>query len=281
MQLRKNKHNLRRYLTFLLGISLSAFAFNLFYAPNNIVTGSSTGVGLIIRHLLSIDPSITVFIISLNTLTISYFLLDKEFTKNSLIGTIIYPILLNLTAYPARGIDLSNVSVFLLMLYGGILTGIGNGLMLKTGFSNGGFMIFYQLIHKYFKISQGVANLIINSIIVIVGSLIFGLPNLFYAIITLVVSSYFTDKLILGISDSKAFYIITSKCDEVKSFIINNLHHSVTLIDSEGGFTKNKQKIIMCVIPTKEYYLVKEVVTELDPSSFFLITDAYEVSGGI
>ena len=87
----------------------------------------------------------------------------------------------------------------------------------------------------------------------------------------------FTNKLI---KIGKFFYIVTDNDDEVKEFIINKLGHSATIIDARGGYSNKKNKIIMATIPTKEYFIVKEFVQELDKNSFFLITDTYEVSGG-
>lgn len=275
-----NQNITLKYTSFIIGLFLIALAFNLFYSPHNIVTGGSSGVSIIFRELINNDPTITISVISIITLIISFLFLEWRTTKRTLIGSILFPIFVEGTAVIANYIDLGNTSVLLLMIYGGVLTGIGNGLILKTGFTNGGLIVIAQIMHKYLKISLGKANLIINSTIVILGSFIFGIPNLLYAIITNIITSYFTDRILLGISDSKTFYIVTQNEEAIKEFIINNLHHSAVIINSQGGYQNKRQKTIMSVIPTKEYFIVKEVIKELDPNAFFLITDAYEVEGG-
>ena len=60
---------------------------------------------------------------------------------------------------------------------------------------------------------------------------------------------------------------------------MNNLSHGVTVLDARGGYTGNFLKVIMCIIPTKEYFKAKEGIKAIDPNAFFLVTDAYEVSG--
>ena len=60
---------------------------------------------------------------------------------------------------------------------------------------------------------------------------------------------------------------------------MHNLSHGVTVLEARGGYTGNVMKVIMCIIPTKEYFKVKEGIKTIDPSAFFLVTDAYEVSG--
>ena len=68
--------------------------------------------------------------------------------------------------------------------------------------------------------------------------------------------------------------------EEVKKFILKHLSHGVTILDAKGGFTGQNQKVIMCIIPTKEYFIAKEGIHEIDSNAFFVVTDAYEVSGG-
>ena len=88
-----------------------------------------------------------------------------------------------------------------------------------------------------------------------------------------------TDKVMLGISSTKAFYIITEKEEEVENYILNELEHGVTVLQAKGAFTGHKQSVLMCVIPTKEYFLVKEGIHEIDHNAFFVVSDAYEVHG--
>lgn len=128
--------------------------------------------------------------------------------------------------------------------------------------------------------SLGKSSLIVNSLIITTAIFTFGITKSMYAVIALYISSTITDRVILGISNNKSFYIITDKEEEVCEFIIQNLHHSVTIINAKGGYSNKNKKLLLCVIPTKEYFLVKEVVLEIDKNAFFLITDSYEAVGG-
>ena len=87
------------------------------------------------------------------------------------------------------------------------------------------------------------------------------------------------DRIILGISSSKAFYIITDHENEIKTYIMKKLGRGVTAIEARGGFTNNKEKILMCIVPTREYVILKEVISEIDDKAVLLITDVYESIG--
>ena len=119
-----------------------------------------------------------------------------------------------------------------------------------------------------------------DGLIILGGVAVFGWTKLMYSLITLYIISVMTDKVVIGISQSKAFYIITKKDKEVKDFIVEKLNHGVTLLHGSGGFSGKDQAVLMCVLPTSQYFVFKETIHEIDKDAFFVVTDAYEVHGG-
>ncbi len=273
------KDRLSRYFEFFVGVLCVAFAFNLFILPNKIVYGMS-GVGVIFNSIFGIDPSTVILIGSLILLCMSYFLLGKEKTMNSILGSLAVPFMIKVTQFIPQYIKIDTQDPLLLTLFGATITGFGLGLVFKAGYTTGGTDILNQIVSKYFHMSLGSAMYCTDGLIVASSFFFFGASKLLYSIISLYIISIMTDKVILGISSSKAFYIITDHETAVKKFIMEHLSHGVTVLDGRGGFTGNHQKVIMCIIPTKEYFVAKEGIRAIDNNAFFLVTDAYEVSGG-
>ena len=118
-----------------------------------------------------------------------------------------------------------------------------------------------------------------DGLIILCGVFTFGVSKIMYSIINLYIVSMMTDKVMIGISSSKSFFIITSHESEIKKYIMDELGHGVTLLEGNGAFTGNRQKVLMCVIPTREYFVAKEGIHEIDPNAFFVVADAYEVYG--
>ena len=121
--------------------------------------------------------------------------------------------------------------------------------------------------------------MIINVIIVLIGAAFFGTTNALYAIIYIYISNIVLDKVLLGISNNKAFYIITTKEEEIKEYILKTLQHSITTFDVKGGFLDNKRKVMLTVIPSREYYRLTEGIKQIDEDAFFVVTDSYQVEG--
>ena len=126
--------------------------------------------------------------------------------------------------------------------------------------------------------SIGTSSILINIILIIISSFIFGFDNAIYAVISLLVSSYVVDKVIIGISDNKVFYIITDKPLEVRDYVMDKLHYSITIVKARGGYSNKRKKMLMCVVPTIEYLKLKELVQAIDSKAFFLIVDTYDSS---
>lgn len=276
----ESKYKIRRYFELVIGVLLIALAFNVFLLPNDIVFGGVSGLSIIIKEFIAINPSHFIMISSLLLLIVSFLVLGMEKTKGSIVGSILFPIFVDLTANLNNYINLNIDNLLLAVIFGGVIYGFGAGLVFKAGFTTGGTDIINQIISKYCHVSMGNAMLMSDGLIVLGGAFFFGATKLMYAIIVVYIIGLMTDKVLLGISNSKAFYIITNEDEKVRNYLMNELHHGVTIFNVKGGYTDKKDEVILCVVPTNEYYKVKEGIHEIDETAFFVVCDAYEVFGG-
>lgn len=275
-----SKSTVKRHIQFVLGCFLIAVSYNLFLAPNNIVAGGVGGLAIIVNNLTGINNSIFIFIVDILLLILSYFLLGKEKTKATILGSILFPLFVSLTSNIGTIIDIDTNQLLLISAFGGVVYGFGAGMIYKAGFTTGGTDIINQIISKYAKTSMGKSMLYCDGTIVLLTAFVFGPTHFMYSIITLYVISFMSDRVILGVSDSKAFYIVTKEEQKIKAYILKYLNHGVTVFNAKGGYAQGNQTVLMCVLPTKDYYRLKEGIHEIDSNAFFVVTDAYEVFGG-
>lgn len=274
-----SKTRLIRYSQFIIGLLLVSVAFNAFILPNDIVYGVS-GIGVILNKTLNISPSLVILIGGIALLILSFIVLGKEKTKNSIVGSLLYPVFVELTSWIVKYIDLGSTETVVVVLFGAVISGVGFGLIFKSGFTTGGTDILNQIVSEKAKVSIGKSMIFTDGVIIVSSLFVFGWQKFIYSIINMYIISVMTDKVILGISSSKTFYIITERENEVKKFILDYLSHGITVLEARGGYTNSKQKVIMCTIPTKEYFKAKEGIHAIDKEAFFIVTDAYEVYGG-
>ena len=271
----EKKGLLKRYLLFIIGSFISALAYNLFFLKSGLMSGGAGGIAILIKDYL--DPSITIFIIAVLGLILGAIFLGKDFAINSIVGAIISPLFVKLTSDIA--INIPKDDIMLVAICGAVLTGIGNGLTAKTGFSSGGLDAISHVLHKKLHLSHGTIYAVFNGIIIIAGGFALGYRVVLYALIQLYIIGIITDKVMLGISSNKTFFIVTNKISEVKEYISEYLSRGVTILDAKGGYSKEDQEVIMAVIPTIEYFKAREGILEIDPDAFITICDSYQVYG--
>lgn len=275
------KDRTERCAIFIWGVMIYAIAFSIFFSPRNIVTGGSTGLSIILKDVFNIDTSVTVFSVSFLLLIVGYFLLGKRYAIKTFFGVIMLPIFMKFSTIFQGFFNVDDLSLFLIVVFGGILMGLGNGMIIRSGYSVGGFQTIYQILYEYFGISIGKSTLWINGVLVVVSGFFFGFDNSLYAVIGLYVSSVVTDKVMLETSSTKTFYIVTEKEKDISQYVKENLGYGITVMNGRGGYTNDKKSVLMCAIPTRQYYLLKEVIKEIDKDVFFLVTDTYEIYNGV
>ena len=275
-----NKKNFMRILDLVFGLFLFACAFTFFLLPNNLVFGGVSGISIVFKELFGFDTSIFVLIVSVALLLISFLVLGKEKTIGSVLGSLLLPLFLEITSFMSNYISVDGVELLLAAIFGGLLGGIGIGLVYRAGFTTGGTDIINQIMHKYIKISFGRAMLIVDLIIVASAIFVFGFNLFIYALVVLFIMTTMTDRVILGVGQSKAFYIVTEEVEKVKEFVLSELGHGVTILEGAGGHSNSNQKVVFCVIPTRDYFILKEGLYNIDKEAFFVVCDAYEVIGG-
>lgn len=268
----------KNFFLFIMGIAIGSIAVSVIYNQYGIVTSGSTGIAILLNKIFHIDLSLMVLVVCSILLVVGFAVFGIEYGSKNILITILSPIFIKAASLLNYIINFDNISYFLLAIVAGLLSGVSTGLIRKSGYSPGGLGVVYDILSKKFKMTIGNASLVINVLIMIVSLFSFGLSAFIYGFIALYVSSAITDRVMIGISNNKAFYIITKNSLEVRDYIINKLHHTVTIVNAKGGYSNKRKKMLICVIPTTEYTRVKKVVREIDKDAFFLITDSYYVS---
>lgn len=267
-------------LLFVVGTMLSALSFNLFYVPQGFVGGGLGGVAIILNKIFELDASFVVLIGNTLLIILSLFTLGFKESLMSIVGASVYTLFVYLTEDVPQLINFSFDNILLYVIAAGVVGGIGESIIYKTGFNSGGTSILAFVIQKYKKIPLGKLLRNIGMVIIVAGGFVFGYTAVMYSLLITFISTYLVDKILIGISDSKTFFIQTSKEAEVTEFVLKIIESGVTEFDTKGAYTNKKKKMLMCVVPTEKYSLLKSAIKEIDPEAFIVVSDCYEVLGG-
>lgn len=275
---KQNKKTLINGMLLILGCLLIALTFNIFCVPNKIVPGGLSGVGIIFYHLFEIKTSYVLLVGNLLLVTTGIICLGLKDTIPSIIGAVVYTLIMYLTECMNITINLS--SVFLNVITVGVLFGVGCTMVYLSGCSLGGLDIIGVIFNKKFGLTLGTSLFIVNGTVLVIGTFIFGIEALLISLIIRYIESKIIDTFLTGISDSKILFINTDKIEEITKYIIEEIESGVSEIKVTSGFKKQKNTILMCVVPTEKYLLLKSQIIQIDNDAFITVMDSYEVYGG-
>ena len=171
-------------------------------------------------------------------------------------------------------------NLFLIALYGGIISGIGCGLVFK-GLGNTGGTDFVAIIIKHFKPYAKIGNLLmgIETIIVLCGIYFLNIEQALYALIAVYICSKLIDLVIAGNRFGKVCYIISNRYEAIAHVIMKELGRGVTAYEAMGMYKNENRKVLMVIIDRKQIPRVKEIVYSNDKDAFIFLCDASEVAG--
>ena len=273
----------KKILCVILGAFLMAFNYNLMLLPNHFVIGGTSGLSILFETMFGWNPQFFLYIAAFVLLALSYIFLGFKETLISALGGLLYPLFVTLSAPLAAMVSsyVATDNILISILIAGIVHGVAYGIVYKVGFDTGGSDILVKIVTKYKKVSKGQATLFVQAFILLLCAFVFGFNQFIYSLIVLLIESNVMDKIIIGINNSKLFFVHTKELEKVKRFILEDLHTGVTILETEGGYSKEKLEVLMCVVPNIDYYLFKEMILQIDKNAFFIINDCYEVAGGM
>lgn len=264
---------MRNIFTIIIGSLIVAVAFNLFFIPHQILSSGLSGIAILLGIATPINTGVLNLLLNLPLLILGVMKLGKQFISYTILSVVV--ISLSLYMIPIQAVS---QDPFLSCLFGGVISGFGIGLIFKASGSSGGFDIVAMLLAKKRDFPLGTLLSAMNAVVVIASGFIFGWSA---ALLTLV-GIYATGKVIDTIHTSHiklTLMIVTTKGDELKNKLLANLYRGITLMDSEGAYSGQKQKVLMIVITRYQLAEVKAMINEVDPKAFVNITQTTEVMG--
>ncbi len=264
------------YLMLIVGSILMALALNLFLAPNVIAPGGVTGFAVIIGETFKIPIYLTNLAINIPLFIFGAKTLGKKAATRTFFTTAIFSLILKFTPMAPVTDDLLLAAVF-----GGLITGVGLGIIFKFGGTTGGTDLGGSILNHIFpKFKTSSFMMAIDCFVVVLAGLVEGKAEItLYSIISLYASIKIVDMILEGPSYSKAFYIITYKPEEVSEELMKVLERGVTALKGIGMYTKKERDVLLCAVNRSEFATVKELVLEIDPEAFIMVTDMVEVIG--
>ncbi|MFR5071473.1 MAG: YitT family protein [Bianqueaceae bacterium] len=241
------------------------------------VTGIESPKELSERFLpVSIPLYLSNFVINIPLLIIALVIKGRAFLGRTCVATILLSLFLFLTqkwAYDSGDMILN-------ILYGGILSGAGIGLVFTASATTGGTDLIAAIIsHYHSHLSIPYLLFFVDAVIVLSGIFVFDVSKAMYAVVGIFLTSHMANRVMEGFHYSKAIFIISDCWEVLADTILKELQRGVTGLSSQGMYTRKDRKMLFCVVSSKEIVRIKEIVAQKDAGAFLIVTDVREVFG--
>ena len=265
------------------GIVLIALAVALFLAPNKFVTGGMTGLSTILEQITPIPMSVWLIFLNITMLVVGFVVLGKKIGFWTVYCCLSYTGLnfLLQSIIPKEWLPLTQGNeMFLELCVGILLYAAGTAIIFYAGASSGGMDIVALIIQKYTSIDVGKAVLYVNSFIAVFSIFVFKqiTPGIL-SLVGLFINSFVIDTVIDNFNSCKYFMVITDKPELVAEYIMNELHHGVTVSDAVGAYTQQKKGMVHTVCRRYEAIRLRQAIKKIDENAFMVITTSSEIIG--
>ncbi len=271
------KEILNVLLTILASI-VSTLALFIFVYPSNFVPLGLEAIVTMIHVKTNFSAGLLTFILNFPLIVYAWFKLNKRYVIYTLLFTVLSSALL--AVYELIGFDLPQTDATIAAIFAGVMLGVRTGVMLKLGASTGGADIIAQIIQKrtpYINVER---------IITVICCVIIGISYFVYndfncillSLVSMVMSEFVTALVLRDSREAIEVKIITKNATEISNDLIKELNHSATVLDSEGMYLKETNKVVLAVVNRRELPTVMGIVKKYD-NTFVYYTEVRGVYG--
>ena len=269
------REELKIDLLVLLGLLAAAAAYRMYLIPNQVVNGGFTGVGQLLNHATGISVGLVNAALNVPLFLISMKSMGLRFGLRSLVTMVLLSVLIDHIPLPPATDDMLLASV-----YGGAISGIGFGLVLRGNATTGGTDMLASLLHRLVPmVKVSYAIFLFDGLVIIASAFVFEAQAAMYGLISAFLCNVLIDLVLEGPNSAHTYFIISDKSAAIADKIMHEMDRGVTGLEAMGMYSHAHKQVLLCVVNRFESMRLRRIVFEVDPRAFVIANKAKEVLG--
>ena len=272
---RKLHPKVKNAFLIIAGLLCSSAAYNLYLIPNNIAAGGFTGIGQLVNHFADISVGTVSILLNVPLFLLSLKSLGLRFGLRSLIAMFGLSLLIDHLPLPTATNDM-----LLACIFGGVLSGLGFGLVLRGSATTGGTDMLASLIHRhipFIRVSVGIFA--VDGLVIFASAFVFDQQAAMYALICTFLMNVVVDLVLEGPNSATSYFVISAHSDEIAQRVMEQMDRGVTAFYAKGMYSGEDKQVLLCVVNRFESVLLRKIVFAIDPKAFVIANKAHEVLG--
>lgn len=263
------------YVVLTLASFFVATAIELFLAPNGLVDGGVTGLAIMGQEQFGIPLEVIFFGLNMPILIFTSKMLGKKFFIRSLYSLLVT--LLFLSNYPFHGAVTS--SDILIVLYGGIILGLGVGLVIRLGGAIDGVEMIAVWLQEKYNVAVSTTIFVGNLFVFGLSIFVFNLESAMLSVVVFYTVMKVIDAVEEGFHQHKSLMIISSKHEEINEALTQDMHLSITMLTGRGGYSGEEQIVLYSIVNKFLYSKARDLIMEIDEDAIIEASTVSETNG--
>lgn len=269
------REELKNDLLVVVGLLVAAAAYRMYLIPNRVVNGGFTGVGQLLNQATGLSVGFVNIALNVPLFLVSMKSMGLRFGVRSLIAMALMSLLIDHIPLPTATDDMLLASV-----YGGAISGIGFGLVLRGNATTGGTDMLASLLHRLVPVVKvSYAIFVFDGLVIIASAFVFEAQAAMYGLISAFLCNVLIDLVLEGPNSAHAYFIISDNSQAIADKIMREMDRGVTGLEAVGMYSRQHKQVLLCVVNRFEAMRLRRIVFEADPRAFVVANKAKEVLG--
>ena len=258
-----------------VAVAIIAAAVYFFLVPSHTSVSSISGLGIVLSNFVPLQLSAITMILNVVLLIIGFFTCGREFGVKTVYTSVMLPLFLGLfeIIFPNFGsmTDSQELDVLCYIL----VVSVGLSILFNRNASSGGLDIVAKIMNKYLHMELGKAMSLSGMCVALSAALVYDKKTVVLSILGTYFNGIVLDHFIFDNNIKRRVCLITKKEEELRQFIIHDLHSGATIYEASGAYNMEKRREIITIVDKGEYQKLMKFINQEDPKAFITV---YNVS---
>ena len=254
-----------------IAIAIIAVAVYFFLVPSHTSISSMSGLGIVLSNFVPLPLSAITMILNVVLLIIGFFTCGKEFGLKTVYTSVMLPVFLGIfeNIFPNIGsiTDSQELDVLCYIL----VVSVGLSILFNRNASSGGLDIVAKIINKYFHMELGKAMSLSGMCVALSAALVYDKKTEVLSVLGTYFNGIVLDHFIFDHNIKRRVCIITKKEEELRQFIVHDLHSGATIYEAIGAYNMEKRNEIITIVDKGEYQKLMKYINQEDPEAFITV----------
>ena len=275
------KSKLRCYIQDMAVITFATFivavAVYFFMMPNNLAIASIAGLAVVLQKFIPLSVATISLIFNVGLLIIGFIFVGREFGGKTVYTSVILPIFVGIFEKLFPKYNGLTGDPFLDMICYIFIVSIGLSLLFNHNASSGGLDIIVKILNKYLHIDKGKAMSIAGMLVSLSAIFAYDTKTVVLSVLGTYLNGIILDYFLFGTNIKKKVCILSRKNEEIKKYILKNMHSGATLYKVIGAYNNEEHEEVVAIVNKREYGVLMQYIRRTDPDAFVTVSTINEV----